>query len=142
MKVLKTKVCRLKGCGILTALSIRLPRHGPTGLKQNALEAGNHCVARRCPPGRGIGYRPGPGNVFDVKCCVVRGNCGVCDLPVARGHDVVGRNVCLPAHCASKKVAGGPNRDYFLTALAVAVFCRVAGLCAFERIATTAGNPS
>ena len=111
-------------------------------LKQNASEAGHHRVDNCCPFGSRHSHRTGSDDLlyvqFPVDC---RAGCIRYLSPTGADHITSG-NVCLPAHRASTKVAGGIDYDYVVPAFDSTIFRRLIVVRAAEGNATTADDPS
>src|SRR5687767_9603235 len=92
-------------------------------LKHNASKAGHHRVASCCPVGCRHSHPAGAADLLNVEFDVDgRASC-VRDLSLAGDYHVAGRNVCLPSHSASAKVAGGIDYYHVVPAFARVVFC-------------------
>jgi len=111
-------------------------------LKHNASEAGHHRVACCCPVGCRHSHPAGAAGLFNVEFDVGNGTSCVHDLSLAGDYHVAGRNVCLPSHSASAKVAGGIDYYHVVPAFARVVFCCLIVVRAAQGNATTACDTS
>lgn len=105
-------------------------------LKQNASEAGNHRVGSCCPFGSRHSHRAGFADLLNVEFYVDGRTGCIRDLSAAGAYYVACGNVCLPAHSASTKVAGGIDDDHFVSDIDRAIFHRHTIVRAAEGYAT------
>ena len=99
---------------------------GQPYLKQNASEAGHHRVGNRCPFGSRHSHRTGSDDLLYVQFPVDCWAGCIRDLSPTGADHIISGNVCLPAHRAPSKVAGGIDYDHFVFAFARVIRDRLA----------------